>query len=146
MPFSFRQRPMRSLGLVRDVLVVDDDPDFLATMEALLSTKGCSVRTARDGAAALEAVRQCVPDAILLDLSMRGMDGYAVARALRQDPRSADIFIAAVSGRGMPSEKAASFAAGIDLHLVKPVAFDDFVDVLLAVRASRSETVPGDLN
>jgi CheY-like chemotaxis protein len=75
--------PVDAATLSKSVLVVDDNADAAEMMCLLLSGLGCSVRSALDGEAAIEAVEQCNPDAILLDIGLPRMDGYEVAATLR---------------------------------------------------------------
>jgi CheY-like chemotaxis protein len=114
----------------RRVLIVEDLEDCLATMVALVSTQGCRVRVARDGATAVQVAEEFLPHVILLDLGLPVMDGYEAARKIRANVRTQNAVIAAVSGFGTESQIARSAASGIDLHLVKPVAFTDLVDLL----------------
>jgi CheY-like chemotaxis protein len=122
------------------VLVVDDNADCLSTTAELLRMSGCEVRTATNGADAVAAVQVFSPEVILLDLAMPDMDGYAVAKAIRADAGNAGIFIAAVTGLGRSEDKARSAANGVDIHLIKPVAFDELLGVLRAAAAIRKRT------
>ncbi|MDD5388515.1 MAG: PAS domain S-box protein [Gallionellaceae bacterium] len=104
------------------VLVVDDNPVVLDSMSVLLALEGQTVRTATDGAAALELARVFHPQLVLLDIGLHGMDGYEVARRLRdqQAPDEA-LYLVAVTGYGHEEARMRSREAGFDLHLVKPV-------------------------
>ncbi|HEY6863819.1 MAG TPA: MASE1 domain-containing protein, partial [Burkholderiales bacterium] len=103
------------------ILVVEDNQDARETLRALLESDGHEVLALADGAEALEQAKAFAPDVALLDLGLPGMDGYALARALRATPEGAGIFIAAISGYGQAEDRAKSKAAGFDRHLVKPV-------------------------
>jgi CheY-like chemotaxis protein len=105
------------------VLVVEDHDDCLLTMVELLSGAGCDVRSARNGPDAVAIALEFRPDVMFLDLGLPVMSGYQVASILRADTRTAGMMIVAVTGYGMPQEREQSAAAGIDLHLVKPVPF-----------------------
>jgi PAS domain S-box-containing protein len=104
----------------RRVLVVDDNEDAANTMAMLLELEGHEVRAVHDGSAALEAARQMHPEVVLLDIGMPGMDGYEVARRLRQDPHQAGVLLVAVTGWGQEDDRRRSREAGFDEHLVKP--------------------------
>jgi CheY-like chemotaxis protein len=119
-----------SLPSSRRVLIVEDLDDCLATMVELVSTQGCTVRVARDGASAVRVAEEFLPHVILLDLGLPVMDGYEAAAKIRANPKTQHAVIAAVSGFGMEAEIARSAAAGIDLHFIKPVAFNDLVGLL----------------
>ena len=108
----------------RRILIVDDSPDALRTMEVLLHRLGHDIRTAPDGASALGAVGEFGPDLVLLDLGLPGMDGYQVARRLRADPSTAGLTLVALSGYGQEEDVRRCRDAGFDDHAVKPVDFD----------------------
>jgi CheY-like chemotaxis protein len=117
------------------VLVVDDDIDLARSTSLLLKSWGYDVRAAYDGPGALTAVREQRPDVVLLDLGMPGMDGYQVARQLRQGP--GHVVLAALTGYGEEEDRAEAQEAGFDYHLVKPVDPADLKDLLALAAASR---------
>ncbi|MDB5351017.1 MAG: luxQ 8, partial [Planctomycetota bacterium] len=112
------------------VLVVDDNVDTARGMARLLKLLGHEVLAIHDGRAAVEAARAFRPGFVLLDIGLPGLDGYEVARGLRQDERSRDAVIIAVSGYGQEDDRRRSRAAGFDHHLVKPVDFDALISLL----------------
>jgi PAS domain S-box-containing protein len=126
-------RPLR-------VLIVDDERDVATATEMLLRLKGHEVRLAHDGPAALAAAGGAPPDVVLLDLGMPGMDGYAVARALREQRGGADVPIVAVSGfsRDVDVQKSKDF--GFIAHLVKPVEPEALERVLASLTVPASES------
>jgi len=79
------------------------------------------VRAVYDGVAALDAARASVPDVMLVDIGLPGMDGYEVVRRVRRDPALAQVVLVALTGYGREEDKAQAMAAGFDYHLVKPV-------------------------
>jgi CheY-like chemotaxis protein len=103
------------------VLVVEDDPTTAAALAAFLRWHGHEVEVAGDGQAALESARACSPDVALLDIGLPGIDGHAVARELRQLKGEKRPLLVATTGHATAEDFARSEAAGIDLHLVKPV-------------------------
>ena len=103
------------------VLVVDDNVDSATTMAALLSMCGHEVRTAHDGVRALAEVKRFKPDVAILDIGMPRMNGYAVARRIREAFNTAQPLLIAVTGWGQDEDRDRSKAAGFDHHLVKPV-------------------------
>ena len=112
------------------VLVVDDNRDAADTLRTLLGLVGADASAAYDGPAALETLDRAAMDVLLLDLGMPGMDGYSVARRIREDPRHRDIAIIAVTGRSQVQDIVRSQLEGFVHHLCKPTDFNDLVGVL----------------
>src|SRR3954471_13870213 len=111
------------------ILVVDDNRDTATSCARLLKGMGHEVQTAFDGLAALEAARSFKPQTILLDIGLPGMNGYEVAKTLRNEGFESEVIVA-VSGYGQPEDRERSREAGFDDHLVKPVHRDAIVAVL----------------
>ena len=105
----------------RRVLVVDDNADAVASLAELLRLDGHEVREATDGREALAQADDFRPEVVLLDLGLPGLDGWEVATALRRRAGGGGALLVAISGYGRSEDRARSRAAGIDLHLVKPV-------------------------
>jgi len=103
------------------VLVVDDNHDAADALAMLLQVMGAEVRTAYDGLDALTEMRTWQPSIVFLDLGMPGMDGFAVAAQVRQDPQLRDVALVALTGWGQQSVRQRTDEAGFDAHLVKPV-------------------------
>jgi PAS domain S-box-containing protein len=122
----------------RRVLVVDDQADAAESLAMLLRAEGHEVRTAPDGAAALEAARAYHPEVILLDIGLPRMDGYEVARRIRAQAGLEDVVLVAVTGYGQEEDRRRAAAAGFDAHLVKPAD----LAALLALFAERKGESP----
>ena len=116
------------------VMVVDDDPDVGDALTDLLDLLGHTPALARGGAEALALAKRFAPDVVLCDLTLPVTDGYAVARALRQDPLTAGSELVAVSGHSTPDVADEVRAAGFDCHLPKPFGIDELHRLLGAVR------------
>ena len=115
----------------RRILVVDDNVDGAESLALLLKMLGHAVFIAHNGPAALESARTMLPEIILLDIGLPGMNGYEVARKLRQQPEIETVLLVAVTGYGQEEDRRRSKNAGFDRHLVKPLTPDD-LDKLLA--------------
>src|SRR5436190_3670645 len=107
------------------ILVVDDDRSVARMLARTLDAEGYRTRTAGDGGAALVAVEQDVPDAIVLDVVMPGMDGLAVARRLRRTGIAAPILM--LTARDAVADRVTGLNAGADDYLVKPFASAELV-------------------
>ena len=102
------------------VLVVNDSPDNVESMALLLRLYGHEVEVALGGPAALRTAQAQQPDAVLLDISMPGMDGYQVARKLRAIFRDKPLLLVALTAHGFEEDRRRCEEAGFDRHLVKP--------------------------
>jgi len=114
----------------RRVLVVDDNRDGADSLGVLLALLGVEARTAHDGTAALVALDEFRPSAILLDIGMPGMDGYEVAQRVRQHPYGRDVILVALTGFGQERDRQLAVEAGFDHHLVKPLDFQALRELL----------------
>jgi signal transduction histidine kinase len=103
------------------VLVVDDNRDAASSLAMLLKIMGNDVRTAYDGEEAVDAAVEFRPDVVLCDIGLPKMNGYEVARTLRQATWSKNMALIAVTGWGQDEDRRKSEEAGFDRHLVKPV-------------------------
>jgi CheY-like chemotaxis protein len=102
------------------ILVVDDNRDAAATLAMVLEELGAVVSVAHDGDAALAAYGQGKPDVVLLDIGMPVMDGYDVARRLREQDGDHRAVLVALTGWGQEGDRRRAREAGFDHHLVKP--------------------------
>jgi signal transduction histidine kinase/CheY-like chemotaxis protein len=114
----------------REVVVIEDDRPSLDLFTAFLDGASVRVTSARDGLAGLEAVRRKRPSAVLLDIRLPGMDGWAVLTALKADPETRDIPVIVVS---IVDERQRGAALGAAAYLVKPVSRDALLDALKGV-------------
>ena len=103
------------------VLLVEDNPDTAEGMRMLLDLLGHRVRAVQDGPSALEAARAMLPDVMLVDIGLPGMDGYELARRVRQDPALRHVILVALTGYGREEDRLRALRAGFNHHLVKPV-------------------------
>ncbi|MGY6217208.1 PAS domain S-box protein [Methylolobus aquaticus] len=117
------------------VLVVDDNRDAADTLAMLMTGLGSTVRVVYEGAAALEILPAFEPDIVLLDIGMPGMDGYEVARRIRQLPSGARILLVAVTGWGEEKDQQRTREAGFDRHLTKPVRLDALKALLISLKS-----------
>jgi signal transduction histidine kinase/CheY-like chemotaxis protein len=118
----------------RDILVIEDNPDFREGLCSLLRSWGHRVEEASGGAEGLEIVQRRRPEVVLIDLGLPGIDGYAVARALRSEPEGEGLLLVAVTGYGRASDRSRAQEAGFDVHLTKPVNPQELAALLLAKR------------
>ena len=103
------------------ILVVDDNTDAAESMAILLGVYGHTVEIAYDGPSALQMVQSFKPDLVFLDIGLPGMNGYEVARRIRDELRMSHVKLIALSGYGTENDQLRSKESGFDRHLVKPV-------------------------
>jgi PAS domain S-box-containing protein len=107
-------------AISRRVLVVDDNMDAALSLAMLFEGEGHYVCTTRDGASALEIARTFRPEIVLLDIGLPRMDGYEVAKRLREQPETRDTFLIALTGYGQEEDRRRTAQAGFNAHLTKP--------------------------
>jgi PAS domain S-box-containing protein len=135
-PVEAEAAPAGTAAGSRRVLVVEDNRDAAETLRELLELFGHTVAIAYSGPAGLEAAREFLPEVVLCDLGLPGMDGYAVATELRRDPATAATRLVAVSGYGQAEDRDRSQEAGFDVHLTKPVDLAELERLITAGPAS----------
>ncbi len=114
----------------RRVLVVDDNLEYAQGLLQLLESAGHAVEICTDGPEALSRASEFGPDVILLDLGLPGIDGYEVARRLREDESLARAKIVVISGYASEADRRRSRELGADEHLAKPVVFRELLGVI----------------
>jgi CheY-like chemotaxis protein len=126
---------MRSGGKAEGglVLVVDDDPVYREASRTLLEQAGYVVEVAVDGAEAVRRVRALMPDVILLDLSMPGMDGWEALREIRGRPAEKRPHVIVMSAHSDAASRQLAFARGCDQYIVKSVPGDELTGAVGAV-------------
>lgn len=104
------------------ILIIEDNVDAAESMGVLLGLVGHTVMTAHTGSGGVEKARKFRPNVVLCDIGLPdGMDGYAVARALRDDEATRQSYLIALTGYGQEEDQERALKAGFDLHLTKPV-------------------------
>lgn len=114
----------------RKILIIDDNVDAAKSLSFLLSLDGHQLATAHNGPDGLEMAQRFHPDVILLDIGLPGMNGYEVARQIRQSETIKDVLLVALTGWGQEEDRKQSKEAGFDHHLVKPVEPDVLTRIL----------------
>jgi DNA-binding response OmpR family regulator len=109
------------------ILIVDDEPNIVISLDYLMKREGYEVAVAEDGEAALEAVARSLPDLVILDVMLPRMNGFDVCRRLRADPRWKDLKILMLTARGRETEVAKGLGAGANAYVTKPFSTRDLV-------------------
>jgi len=119
--------------VAKHLLVVDDDPSLLLAVSETLRAEGYEVVTARRGAEALVRVAESLPDLIISDIRMPGMDGYALVRNLRAAPRTRLIPIVFLTAKDETADRIAGFRTGVDAYLTKPFEPEELAAVVSSI-------------
>jgi two-component system response regulator MprA len=122
---------------VASVLIVDDDPHIRASLSRALTEEGYTVREAEDGYAALATVASDLPDVVLLDIMLPGIDGLDVCRRLREE---SGVPILMLTARGDTSDRVVGLDSGADDYLAKPFALDELLARIRALLRRRDPT------
>jgi PAS domain S-box-containing protein len=125
MPSTNRERPVS-----RRILLADDNRDAAESLAMLLEMDGHDVHVVHDGRAALSAFNVYKPEFALIDIGMPGLNGYEVARLIRQDALGQSITLVAVTGWGQERDKDQALAAGFNHHFTKPVEPDRISEIM----------------
>jgi two-component system CheB/CheR fusion protein len=121
----------------RRVLVVDDNEDQVRSLVKLLKLFGHEVASAHDGPSAVETAAAFAPDLALVDIGLPQMNGYEVARRIRENPALQHVMLVAQTGWGQDEERRRSKEAGFDRHLVKPVDINTVQELLVALETEK---------
>ncbi len=114
--------------MTKRVLIIDDEPNIVISLEFLLKREGLEVRVARDGEAGLEKIRRLRPDLVVLDVMMPKLDGFGVMEAVRADPEIAATRVLMLSAKSREAEQKKGLALGADAYMAKPFSTHDLVD------------------
>jgi DNA-binding response OmpR family regulator len=106
--------------MTRRILIADDEPNIVVSLEYLMKREGHAVSVARDGREALAAIRRDRPDLVLLDVMMPSMSGFDVCQAVRADPALAGVRILMLTAKGRDTDLAKGTALGADAYVTKP--------------------------
>jgi DNA-binding response OmpR family regulator len=114
--------------MANKILVVDDEPNIVLSLEFLMKQAGFQVRTASDGEAALTAVAAEPPDLVLLDVMMPRKNGYEVCQAIRANPDWKGVRIIMLTAKGREVEREKGLALGADDYITKPFSTKEVVE------------------
>lgn len=112
------------------ILVADDEPSIVLSMEVLLRRAGYEVRVARDGEEALASIRESVPDLVLLDAMMPKRDGFDVCQSLRADPALGRLPIVMLTAKGRDVDRQKGLALGATDYITKPFSTRDLIETV----------------
>ena len=114
--------------MAQRILVVDDEPSIVLSLQYLLQREGYEVDIAADGEAALEAAARRPPALIILDIMLPTMNGFEVCRRLRADPARAGVKVLMLTARGRDTEVQKGLKLGADLYVTKPFSTHELLE------------------
>ncbi|WP_148254885.1 response regulator transcription factor [Aidingimonas lacisalsi] len=115
------------------ILVVDDEPNIVLSLEFLMQQAGFDVMTAMDGESAMASIADTAPDLMLLDISLPGMSGFDVLERLRASPHHSRLPIIMLTAHGREVEREKGLALGADDYVTKPFSTQGLIDKVLAL-------------
>ena len=114
--------------MTKKVLIVDDEPNIVISLEFLMKKEGYEVTVARDGQEAVERIQADRPDLVVLDVMMPKMNGFEVCETIRKDPGLNDIRILMLTAKGREAEVSKGLSLGADAYMPKPFSTHELVD------------------
>ncbi len=112
----------------KKILIVDDEVHIVKALEFLFSDAGYDIQTAQDGHTALQKAVDFKPNVILLDVMMPGIDGFSVAKTIRQNENLNDTNIIFLTAKGASNDKMTGYDSGAECYIVKPFDNDDILE------------------
>lgn len=119
--------------MAKTILLVDDEPNIVLSLEFLMKRAGYEVRVASDGDAAINSIKTSPPDLILLDINMAKRDGFEVCQMIRTNPAWRDIRVIMLTAKGRDIEREKGLAMGADDYITKPFSTQEVVDKVRAM-------------
>lgn len=115
------------------ILIVDDEPNIVISLEYLMKREGWETSVAADGEAALAALEKGRPDLVILDVMLPRMNGFEVCRRLRADPRWQGVRILMLTAKGRDTEVEKGLGLGADAYVTKPFSTKDLISQIRAL-------------
>ena len=119
--------------MAKQLLVVDDDPGLLLAVSETLRAEDYNVVTARRGAEAMVRIAEALPDLIISDIRMPGMDGYTLVRNLRASPRTRLVPIIFLTAKDETADRIAGFRSGVDAYITKPFESEELIAIVKSI-------------
>ncbi|MEW7999364.1 MAG: response regulator [Candidatus Thiodiazotropha endolucinida] len=123
--------------MTKTILIVDDEPNIVLSVEYLMKREGYQVMTASDGQVAIDMIADTRPDLLILDVMMPRKNGFEVCREIRADPALSGLPILMLSAKGREAEIKKGISLGADAYITKPFSTHDLVDKVNQLLQSR---------
>jgi len=125
--------------MTKSILIADDEPNIVISLEFLLEQGGYRVQVARDGQEALDAMAASRPDMVLLDVMLPRLSGYDVCQRIRENPAWAGVKVLMLTARGREVEVAKGMALGADAYITKPFSTRDLMQQIRSLLGDDAE-------
>lgn len=125
------------------VLLAEDEPSIVTPIQYLLERAGFTVDIYTNGEDALDAAISEPPDVMVLDVMLPGLDGFAVLRHLRADPRGQSVRVLMLTAKGQREDRERALEAGANLFITKPFANAELIDAVLQLSETRQDAASG---
>jgi len=122
----------------RTILIVEDEESLLKLESILLTSKGFEVKGVIDGAAALKSISEELPDLVVLDIMLPGIDGFEVCRRIKSDPRTAQIPVVMLTAKKSVQDQKRGEEVGADAYITKPFKSAQVVETIMKLIESRT--------
>jgi DNA-binding response OmpR family regulator len=113
--------------MAKRILIVDDEPNIVVSLQWLMRREGFETTVAADGEAALEAIARGAPDLVILDVMLPGLNGFEVCRRIRAEPTWSGTRVVMLTAKGRDTEVQKGLALGADAYVTKPFSTKDLV-------------------
>ena len=123
----------------KTVLIVDDEPNIVISLKFLLENAGFDVNSESNGQAALDSIATSIPDVLVLDVMLPGLDGFQVLRELRGDPRYEKLPVLMLTAKGQREDRKTAIDTGADVFISKPFSNDEVVKAVQNLAATANE-------
>lgn len=119
--------------MAKRLLLIDDEPNLLVAVASCLRSEGFEVNTARSARDALALLAEAIPDMIISDIRMPGMDGYTLVHRIRSSPRSSLVPIVFLTAKDQKADRVEGFRVGVDAYITKPFEPDELLAVIASI-------------
>lgn len=126
--------------MVYSVLVAEDEPNIVLSLQFIMKKAGFDVRVAEDGEQALQEIKQQKPDALLLDIMLPKKDGFAVCEAIKSTAAWSDITVIMLTAKSRDTDKQRALSLGADDYITKPFSTRELVDRLSGLLEIKTKT------
>ncbi len=128
-----------------DILVVEDEPAILTSLEFILKHEGWSIRPVMDGESALTAIQRTLPRLVILDLMLPKKNGFEVLKSLRSNAATKELPVLILTAKGQQQDKQTALELGANIFVTKPYANSDVIEAVTTLLRGAKNQIPADV-